>query len=143
MRNNRRWTLLLAALLGVGGWAVSSQGQPDQATKLFMRRKLEHSQKVLEGIAVEDYRKIADNASAMGALSQAATWRVLPTPEYLRYSAEFQRLSDELARAANEKNLDRATLVYMQLTINCVNCHKHVRTVRTARLEPPDQQLHF
>ena len=42
---------------------------------------------------------------------------------------EFQRLSDEMDRKAKEKTIDGATLAYLRLTMNCVNCHKYVRQV--------------
>jgi hypothetical protein len=40
---------------------------------------------------------------------------------------EFQRLCDELAEKSRAKNIDGATLAYLRLTMNCVNCHKYVR----------------
>jgi hypothetical protein len=30
-------------------------------------------------------------------------------------------------RKAKDKNIDGATLAYLRLTMNCVNCHKYVR----------------
>lgn len=96
----------------------------------FMRPKLEHAQKVLEGLALEDYEMIARSAKAMFRLSEAAEWQVLPDPEYVSYSAEFQKLTNQLAVSAGKQNLDAATLNYVQLTLNCVKCHQHVRDVR-------------
>ena len=97
-----------------------------------MRKKLEHAQKALQGLATEDFPLIQKNAEAMTVLSQAAAWQFLPTIEYARLSAEFQRLTDEMAQKAKEKNLDGATLAYVKLTMNCVECHKHVRSNRRA-----------
>jgi cold shock CspA family protein len=34
---------------------------------------------------------------------------------------------------ARDKNLDSSALSYVQLTLNCVDCHKHVRTVQITR----------
>jgi hypothetical protein len=36
---------------------------------------------------------------------------------------------------AREENLDGATLAYVELTINCVACHRHVRSVKTAGVD--------
>ena len=47
--------------------------------------------------------------------------------DYIAFTTEFQRLADEMALKAKEKNLDGATLAYLRLTMNCVNCHKYVR----------------
>lgn len=101
----------------------------------FMRLKLDHSQKVLEGIALEDFATIAKHSQAISLLSQEANWRVLQTPDYLQHSAEFRRAADALTAAANKKNLDGAALAYVDLTMKCINCHKYVRGVRMAKLE--------
>ena len=117
----------LAALL----WATTGRSQqmpPEFKGREFMHRKLEHSQKVLEGIVVEDFDVIEKNARTLNLLSQAAEWQIFPSAEYRRHSEEFRRTAESLAKAAREKNLDGAALAYVQLTLNCVNCHKHVRT---------------
>ena len=97
-----------------------------------MRAKLQHSQKVLEGLTTENFELIAQNAQSMGLLSEATSWQVLQTPEYSRRSARFRHAADKVKKAAKEANLDGATLAYVDLTIQCVECHKYVRTVRTA-----------
>jgi hypothetical protein len=96
----------------------------------IMKQKLKYSQAVLEGLAVENYSQIAANAKALNLLSQMAEWRILPSADYIRYSSDFQQLTNQLTKSANSKNLDAATLNYVQLTLNCVNCHKHVREHR-------------
>jgi hypothetical protein len=48
----------------------------------------------------------------------------------------FQTANRELIRAAENENLDGATLAYLQLTLSCVNCHKVVRDL--TRLPPAD-----
>jgi hypothetical protein len=93
-----------------------------------MQRKLEHAQKVLEGIVVEDFDLIEKNARALSLLSQAAEWQILPSAEYRRHREEFRRTTESLAKAARDKNVEAAALAYVQLTMNCVNCHKYVRT---------------
>jgi hypothetical protein len=51
-------------------------------------------------------------------------------PEHCWLSVEFQQLTDEIAAKADQKNLDGATLGYVQLAANCVRCHRHVRDVK-------------
>ncbi len=95
-----------------------------------MHLKLEYSKKVLEGLTLENYETIVKNARALKALSEAAEWEVPTIPnagEYVVFTTEFQRLTDELAKKGREKNIDGATLAYLRLTMNCVNCHKYVR----------------
>jgi cytochrome c556 len=55
---------------------------------------------------------------------------VLQTADYRTYSAQFKQIANRLTKAAKEKNLDGAALDYVQLTLNCVDCHKHVRDHR-------------
>ncbi|MFO0948210.1 MAG: hypothetical protein U1D30_20190 [Planctomycetota bacterium] len=127
--------LMVIVAAGIVGFASSVHSQPNPSIGKFMRQKLDHSQKVLEGITLEDYAAIERNSVALAALSQASTWQVLKTPEYVTYSAEFLQHANALTRAAREKNIDAATLAYVQLTLNCVNCHKHVRATRMASLD--------
>jgi hypothetical protein len=123
---------LCAILLGVV--AATGHGQQNKAVRQFMRQKLDHSQKVLEGLMNEDYDQIAKNARLMRELSEDAQWRISPNISYIRLSTEFQGLADELARKAKDHNLDGATLAYVKLTMNCVECHRLVRDERLIAL---------
>jgi hypothetical protein len=100
-----------------------------------MRQKLDHSQKVLEGLTLENYALVAENARALKELSEDARWRVSPNINYLRLSAEFQDLAQEVAEKAKQKNLDGATLAYVRMTVNCVKCHEYTRENRITRLD--------
>ena len=96
----------------------------------FMRRKLEFSKNVLEGLSLEQYPLIEKNAKALKLLSQAAEWEVPTIPnatDYVALTSEFQRHTDDLAKAAKQHNIDGATLAYVKLTMNCIQCHKYVR----------------
>lgn len=109
----------------------------------FMQMKLDHSKGILEGLVVEDYDKIAKNAQDLSLLSQAASWQVLQTPDYLQHSLEFRRSADTLTEAAKKKNLDGSALAFMEVTMKCVNCHKYVRNVKMANLRLPDDERLF
>lgn len=131
----RSHLVLLVTLASLGLFAVRSYSQPSGNLSDFMRVKLKHSQNVLEGLTTEDFDMIAKNAQDISLLSQAAEWQVLQTEAYAARSAEFRRTADELTRAAQEKNLDEATLKYLDLTMKCVDCHKYLRGVRLAGFE--------
>lgn len=125
--------LFLVPIIGLGAVIFAATAPIQQIPqelkgREFMRRKLDHSQEVLEGIVLEDFELIEKNAKTLSLLSQVAEWQVLPSTEYKQHSAEFRRNADALAKAAADKNLDGAALKYVELTLNCVNCHKHVRT---------------
>lgn len=118
---------------------LTAQGSAQQPNKVgeFMRAKLTHSQKILEGLAMEDFDLIAKHSQDLSLLSQAATWQVLQTAEYRDRSTEFRRSADALTEAAKKKNLEAAALAYVDVTMKCVNCHKYVRHVRMAKADPP------
>ncbi len=114
-------------------WLVPSPAdeQSDQL-KDFMIVKLRHSQKVLEGLVLENFDEIAKNSQELSLLSLAATWQVFETPQYIEYSRKFRNAADALSDAARKKDLDRATLAFNQVTTKCVECHKYVRGIRMA-----------
>jgi hypothetical protein len=139
-------TILYTALaLTLAGFLLAAEPQQQPAAETnqvgeFMRAKLLHSQGVLEGLSMEKYDLIARNSQSMSLLSQASNWQVLQTPEYRQRSTEFRRSVDALTEAARQRNLDGATLSFVQVTMKCVSCHKYVRSVRMAKLEPPGNQ---
>jgi hypothetical protein len=118
--------MIVAALASAGSAA------PRDELKDFMRAKLKHSQRVLEGLVMEDFDEVAKGAQEMSLLSLAASWQVLQTPEYLEFSRKFRAAADSLGDKAKKKDLSGATTAYNQLTTRCVECHKYVRGVRMA-----------
>ena len=125
-----------AAALSVGGGDIHADKPGDVAA--FMRLKLAHSQKILEGIALEDFATIEKSAQNLSMLSHEENWQVFQTPEYLRHSEEFRRNVESIRNAAAKKNIDGAALGYVGVTLNCVNCHKYVRDVRMAGMPSLD-----
>jgi hypothetical protein len=106
----------------------------------LMQRKLQHSQKVLEGIAVNDFDVIARNAEELIQISKLGEWKVLRTPQYELHSNDFRRTAETLVQTAKAKNLDGAALAYVDLTMSCVKCHKHVREARWSRRDSEDDR---
>jgi len=123
--------LALVSLPFVPALSTGRAGQQEKQNRSeFMRRKLEFSKNVLEGLALEQYPMIEKNAKALKILSQVAEWEVPMIPnatDYVALTSEFQRNTDELVKAAKQGNIDGATLAYVKLTMNCVQCHKYVR----------------
>jgi len=116
----------------VAGFALWTHRRAVAAEEGIMRQKLTAAQKVLEGLAQRDFDMIEKNASELTRLSRRAEWGVFKTPEYILRSDEFRRNAEGLVKASKEKNLDAATLAYVQLTMDCVKCHNHVRDLRMA-----------
>ena len=137
----RRVTFVVVVLALLAGLPTLSGhgGEPKKDEKLhdLMQRKLAASQKVLEGIAVNDFDKIRKQADELIDISKQAEWRVLKTPEYELHSNDFRRIADNLAKNAKDKNLDGAALSYVELTLTCVKCHKYVRETRDTGADEP------
>lgn len=124
----------LVALLGLGIVLLAAHGREPKKNDL-MRQKLEHSQKVLEGVAVGDFKMIQRHGEGLLEISKKVGWKVLNTPAYEVHTNSFRRSAETLIQNAKEKNLDAAALTYVDLTLTCVKCHKHVRDVRMTSLD--------
>ncbi len=124
--------LLLAGVCAPIGRGGDDVDKPSKTAEL-MKKKLKCSQGVLEGIALNDFDKIADNADGLITISQQAEWVVVKTPQYELFSNRFRKSAESLVKNAKAKNLDGAALDYVDLTMTCVKCHKYVRETRMTR----------
>ncbi len=123
-----------ALSLGAGMLCLAQPKAEGAKLSDFMRVKLKHSQDILAGLVTEDLDKVAKGAQELSLLSQAESWQVYQTEGYLQHSKEFRRAADALRDAAKAKNIDAATLAYVDTTMKCMTCHKYVRDVRMAEL---------
>lgn len=123
-------TFALLAAVGVvvfGGSFLPAQVERSAPAGEFMREKLDLSQKALEGVVIEDFEMVARSARRLGVMSGETAWRRYEHPLYEEQSVQFRRNVNLLVKAAEEKNLDAATLAYLRVTMSCVECHKLVR----------------
>jgi cytochrome c556 len=125
---------IIVCLLALGLAAGIAQSKRSRAAKEFMRDKLELTQKVLEGVATEDWDMVVAKGTKLSAMTQEADWRVFENPNYEQQSQMFRQHVDSLVKAAKKKDLDAATLAYVRMTISCVDCHKAVRGKMVATL---------
>lgn len=107
---------------------------PSQLTPL-MQMKLEKSKTILEGLALEDFEKIASNAQLLRLLSMESGWNVIQTEEYAAQSQDFRRSADLIIAAAKDKDIHRAAIGYVALTVRCVECHSYMRKHRNELLK--------
>ena len=56
---------LLATILAAG--VVAEDPKPDEEPSFWMKKKMEYSEQILNGLAKEDYELIAKNARSMKA----------------------------------------------------------------------------
>jgi cytochrome c556 len=132
-RHPRLALLLVLVLPPTLAPAPPARAQKPDALRPFMRQKLELSQGLLEGLTREDYALLRRNAEALRKLSEDAQWRVSPNVNYLRLSNDFQARTEAIAAEAADRDLDGATLAYVEMTLNCVKCHQLVREKKLVR----------
>ena len=151
------WSVLSVALVGAGGltmtqFAATQETQPpkkaesvqkdavktpqkpdDKSTparkgiSVFMRMKLEASQKVLAGLALEDFELIQEGAEKLEEMSAAEKWRVTKDPLYREHSVDFQRLAQRLVKNGKDGKLEASALTWIEMTMKCIECHKWSR----------------
>jgi hypothetical protein len=128
-------TVAMPSFSSRGAEAQKPPAEPPKKVRDLMRKKLEHSQKLLEGIAVNDFKLIGKHAEELIDVSKQLEWKVLKTPQYEIHSNDFRRSAETLMKDAKEKNIDAAALTYVEITLTCVRCHKYVREERMTRLD--------
>ena len=117
-------------LIGLG----TAQEKPKVVDPLkkptVMQRKLTHAQKVLEGLALEDFDKIRIGTDGLIECYKDASWRINDTDKYLLFSNDFLRRVENLQTAAKDKKIDAVALAYVDMTLTCVKCHQYLRDTR-------------
>jgi hypothetical protein len=93
-----------------------------------MQVKLKRFQALLEAITKEDYKAMEENATSLARITEMTAFlRAYKTEEYEVQARAFKRAASTLAAKAEDKNLDGATLAYLDMTLSCVKCHNHFR----------------
>ena len=98
--------------------------------EMFMRKKLDASSKIMEGLCLEDAVLIKEGADALGAMSKVEIWNVLRDADYREHSREFRDNAAKLSAAAEAGDFDKAALRWFDVTMSCIECHDHVRSDR-------------
>ncbi len=156
------WFLLLAAsgliLVGVctrttGGPPTVSPGNEkkndDQVPepnllklpsyKEAMQMKLKASQSILEGIALNDFKKIQAAGEEIVMVSNVSDFlRAYTGKEYLFHVELLRRPAETIASKAKEKNIDGVMIAYNELTLSCLKCHQAMRGKKFTMLDRQD-----
>jgi len=112
-------------LLIVGIVAFSGSGFAEDRDKI-MAQKLAASQSILAAITTEDFSMLEKNADALLDLAKQQ-WVESPTPDYRAHLKDFWITLEGISDKAKAKDIDGATLGYVQMTLSCVKCHKYLR----------------
>jgi hypothetical protein len=120
--------VIAITLIAAAGTCWIAWAADEQPMSFWMKKKLEHSQSALRAVAMEDFESLRASASAMRRLSDIEGFaRRTNAREYRAQLQIFEFANDELIRHAKDENIDGAALAFTQLTLSCVNCHKHLR----------------
>jgi len=112
--------------------APAAKAKPEMELAKFMRKKLEASNQILEGLVTEDTQLIVKGAKTLAEMSAAEKFQVHNDVIYKQCSAEFQKAAKSLVEAAEKENFDGAALKWIDTTMKCIECHKVARGLRIA-----------
>jgi hypothetical protein len=125
MRRRRMAVAETLGLLGAMVFVAASQSERTlKPAEEIMWRKLDLAHDTLDGLVLEDFEALEAYAEDLVSLSQAGERFVLDSEAYLEESREFRRAARELGRAARGRELEAATLAYVDLTLRCIRCHR-------------------
>jgi len=108
------------------------QTEKEKSVRVLMRKKLAAAQDILEGLTTEDFEMVQQGAKLLKSMAHNADFQISKDAMYIQHSKEFQNLAEKLEKAAKDNNLDRASLHYVNLTMNCIECHRFVRDILLA-----------
>jgi hypothetical protein len=94
----------------------------------LMAAKLKESQKLLEALALNKLDLAQKSAEELLRISKEAQFRkAVATPKYEYHANTFQKACETVIEKAKAKNIDGATLGYLDMTLTCVRCHQYTR----------------
>ena len=137
-----RKLVLVVSVLCVGVAFMVGQAKPPETDAAgteagLMRAKLASSQKVVEGLMLQDLSIVRTGALELEKICEATEWHAKEDQVYAHYRAELQRTAKKLAKLAQDDDLDGATYTYMHSITTCMSCHTYCRDVlHVARTEP-------
>lgn len=102
----------------------------DLSLESFMRKKLDASMLILEGLTVEDSGLIERGAASLLKMSNAEMWKVVIDKDFRQHNIEFRATVKKLQDAAEKGNFDNVALQWFDTTKSCIECHKEVRTLQ-------------
>jgi hypothetical protein len=94
---------------------------------IWMQQKLKHSQKIFAGMVEGNLLQVEDSARNLKRINRLESFVRGRSKEYRTQLRIFRYANEEILKGAAEKNLDRVTLGYNQMTLSCVACHKRLR----------------
>ena len=125
---NKQILISLAVVAALATTAALVISQNDPATRTLMKAKTSYAHRLLDAVVLEDFDVIQAQAFRLKAVAETADWHTSESAEFVRETESFIRAADRLFQAAKENNGDAAALAYMDVTLSCVHCHRHLRS---------------
>ena len=91
-----------------------------------MADKLRYTQQLLTSLAKEDFPVLENSAQELRRVAHEQ-WQANSSPEYRTHLQTFWTTLDGIESGAQRKQIEEATLAYMQMTLTCIRCHKALR----------------
>ncbi|QDU98858.1 hypothetical protein Pla8534_67690 [Lignipirellula cremea] len=86
-----------------------------------------YSQNILEGLTTNDFDEIQAAVRELQRVTSGEKWLIVDAKEYRQHTADFERSLQRLQEAAATKSIDAAALRFHEMSLRCIDCHKHVR----------------
>jgi hypothetical protein len=113
--------------------SLTARGSQGPELQSVMREKLARAQKILEAVVTSDWPSLETNSRELEQLTKDPRWMVLNYPEYARHSGAFVRAVQALHTAAAQRDLEKTPKAYVNVTLQCVECHRYLARARIAR----------
>ena len=128
MTRRMRTAWAAAVALVLAATTTGSAQRPDLGE--LMRDKLTQAEMLVGAVVLGNHAQVEQSAAELVRLSEATTWSPLQTPQYLHHASDFRVAAQSLLDEARARDIDGVSLAYMEITLSCVQCHKHVRGAR-------------
>jgi hypothetical protein len=112
--------------------SVTANGRQGPELNVVMRQKLVHAQKILEAVVTSDWTTLETHSRELERLTNDPRWMVLKYPEYARHSSAFRQSVQALHTAAAQRDLEKSPKAYIDVTLQCVECHRYLARARIA-----------
>ena len=120
-------SIVLATLIAGSLFAEDVPQKTQNPMKSFMRQKLGYSEKIVEGITLENYSMVITNGLLMSAMTQSNVWVRTGEPDYRKQTENYQSDMSAMLVAARASDTPAILKAYAKVVADCVDCHSIYR----------------
>jgi hypothetical protein len=134
MKASRFPIAILAVLFLSVCVALAPPVQSSKAAREFMRKKLQFSGKVFEGVVLEKYGEVATNAIELSRVVETNSYLMSRDVYYMEATEQFRKDVAQLYSAALATNSPEVLAAYNQVTSDCLACHQQFQRAHLPRV---------